>query len=177
MNISSHRYTCTFVALALCASAGQLAHARQVLPLAKPPFTLIIRAEQPIVKIGLTVWVDVSKKNNSDQTLSVYRAASADLDQGGWVYKVEVLDASGRSTPETTFGKHVEGGGGSRGVSTVIASGGYVPLAPGKTLNDRVNVSKLYDLRAGKYTIRVREFDNYTRTFVSSNTITITVTP
>jgi hypothetical protein len=56
--------------------------------------------------------------------------------------------------------------------------GGYVPLKPGETLMHKVNVSKLYDLsRPGKYRIRFRWQDIELKMHVTSNPITVTVTP
>ena len=41
-----------------------------------------------------------------------------------------------------------------------------------------VSVSDLYDLsKPGQYTIQVRRWDDDTKTWVKSNTITVTVTP
>lgn len=48
----------------------------------------------------------------------------------------------------------------------------------GKTMADRVNVSKLYDLnQPGKHTIQFERLDAEIKTFVKSNEITVTVTP
>jgi hypothetical protein len=41
-----------------------------------------------------------------------------------------------------------------------------------------ISVSDLYDLsKPGQYTIQVRRWDDETKTWVKSNTLTVTVTP
>jgi hypothetical protein len=90
------------------------------------------------------------------------------MDQGGWIYKVAVQDQKGQEPPKTEFSRFC----------CPIASLFGTPLQAHKTLTDRVNVSKLYDLsRPGKYTIQFRRLDPDTKTFVLSNKITVEVTP
>jgi hypothetical protein len=145
------------------------------------PFSLTISAEKSIVEAGTDVSLFVVKKNTSERTISIYRAVSPDSDQGGWVYKVTVRTEDGAQVPETRFGKAVQppethGGSASSSTSAMVGSGGYIPLAPGQTVTDHINVSKLYELsRAGRYTLQVKEFDPGSGTFVESNLVTVTV--
>lgn len=137
-------------------------------PPANTPFSLTIATKESTVRAGSPVLVEVKMENKSDHDLAVYRAVSGDLDQGGWVYKVSVRDTKGVEPPQTKFAQSVG----------VAGSGGYVSLRPEKTLTDRCNVAKLYDLsRPGNYTIQVERLDEQSKAFVKSNTITVTVTP
>lgn len=137
-------------------------------PPANALFSLTIETKKSTVKAGSAVWVEVKMENKSDHDLSVYRAISGDLDQCGWVYRVHIRDTKGVEPSQTKFAQSVGVGG----------SGGYIPLRPEKTITDRCNVAKLYDLsRPGKYTIQVERLDEQSKAFVESNTITVTVTP
>ncbi len=137
-------------------------------PVSSPRFSFAITGEKSSVKTGAQVWVDAVITNNSDHDLLIYKAVSEGMDQGGWVYRVDVGNAKGVIPPETQYAKNIGAGG----------SGGYIPLHAGETVTHRVNVSKLYDLsQPGTYTIQLRRFDEETKTFVLSNKIRVTVTP
>jgi len=144
-------------------------------------FSLSVSIPDAAVKVGAPIWVIVTKENTSDQNLSVYRAIAGDSDQGGWVYRVIAQDEKGRKAPKTKFGRHVQGPETADEAiepASMVGSGGYIPLAPHKSISDRINIGKLYDLtHAGKYTVQVQEFDEESKTYVKSNPITVTVTP
>ena len=136
----------------------------------KAAFSLIISAPQSSVKSGAPVWIEVTMANNSNHRIAVTREPSEDLDQGGWVYEVDVHGDKGGAPPQTEYARNIINGG--------LRSTGLIPLYPGKTIIDRVNVSKLYDLsRPGTYTIQVQEFDVSSSSPVMSNKITVKVTP
>jgi hypothetical protein len=146
----------------------------------QPLFSLTIAAEEPSVKAGSPVWVDATVENKSDRDISVYRENTPD--QGGWTYKVDVWDEKGAMAAETRFGRMIQGHIPAEELArepyVIVGSGGYMPLYPGKTLTDRVNLSKLYDLgRPGRYTVQFQEFHEQSKLFVKSNKITVTVTP
>ena len=63
-------------------------------------FSVTISPEKPTVKVGSPVWVVATVENKSDHDLPVYRAISSDMDQGGWVYTVDVRDDKGVARPE-----------------------------------------------------------------------------
>ena len=51
-------------------------------------------------------------------------------------------------------------------------------LLPGESWRDLILMKNLYDLsQPGQYTIQVRRWDDETKTWVKSNTLTVTVTP
>ncbi len=139
-------------------------------------FSLTIKAEQSQVRSGSALWVDATIKNKTDRTLSMVKALSENMDQGGWVYKVDVRDVNGALAPETKFGSRIEGQQSQKYGTN--SSGIVFPLKSGGTIKNRVNINKLYDLTyPGRYTIQFRDFDPETKTFVKSNPITVTVTP
>jgi hypothetical protein len=134
----------------------------------KPALALTLAARTSSVKAGSPVWVDAHLLNVSDHRISLYKALSEDMDQGGWVYQVDVRDDKGSTPPKTKFANTV-------GAS---ADGGYVPLDAGKDVTQSVNVSKLYDLsKPGKYSIQFRRFEEETRTFIVSNAVKVLVVP
>lgn len=127
---------------------------------------LVISAKESSVKSGAAIWVNIAIENKSDHELFVYSALTGkDDDQGGWVYHADVQDEKGQKPLPTGFEKRIS-----------IGSGGYIHLQPGKTVTDRINICKLYDvIRPGKYSIQVYRTDY--RETLRSNTITVTVTP
>jgi hypothetical protein len=131
------------------------------------PFSLSTNARSGSVRAGNPVWIDVKMENKSKHRIAVYRAISEDMDQGGWVYLVDVRDEDGKSPAQTEYARRIGHGG----------DGGYIPLNPGEVLTEGINVSKLYDLgRARTYLIQVQRFDDETKGFVKSNEIRVVAT-
>ena len=63
-------------------------------------------------------------------------------------------------------------------MASARAAGTLVSLKPSQDWRNTLRVSDLYDLsKPGQYTIQVRRWDDETKTWVKSNTITVTVTP
>ncbi len=167
---------------ALCAPTVLRAQKEKKSPGVRSPFSLTVSSEASTVKTGEPVWVVVVLGNQSDHEIPVYKAWSDDADQGGWVYKVEVQDDKGTTVPETTFYRHRQGHltaeEDAKGGVMVMRSGSLIFLKPGKTITDKVNVSKLSDLsRPGKYRIQFQRFDPESKTFVKSNAIAVAVVP
>jgi hypothetical protein len=137
----------------------------------KGAFTLSIAARSPSVKVGDPVWVDATLKNASDYAVNLWLDLTPD--QGGYAYAVDVRDERGSVPPTTEYAKAI--------AKRTGGEGGYVPLDPGKALMHKVEVSKLYDLsRPGKYTIQFRKidvFDKEAKEYVTSNPITVSLTP
>jgi hypothetical protein len=160
------RYWRMFFVIALCCGLVRVfAQTSAQTQSASPPFLLTISAINPSVKVGAVVWIKVAMKNKSQHDISVYVANAED--QGGWVYTVDVRDDRGRTPVQTEYARSIG----------AMGSGGRVPLHAAETRTDLVNVSKLYDLNEpGRYTIQFQRFDEETKTFVSSNKITVTVT-
>ncbi len=146
-----------------------------------PPFTLTASAVNDLVKVGSAVVLNVTVTNTSNHEISIWKANSKD--QGGYVYKVNVKIEKDSSPRETTFGRRIRLHHGNLANITpddymVGASGAPLPLRPGKTRKDEVNVSRLYDLsQPGNYIVQVQLFDETTKIFVKSNNIMIKVIP
>jgi hypothetical protein len=145
-----------------------------------PRFSITVTAVDSTVKSGSPVWVTVRMENYSNRGLPVYRENAAD--QGGFVYKADIRTQTGTLAPETKFGRRIQDHDTAeeraREPYVTVTSGGEQNLGPGKSIIDRMNISKLYDLtRPGKYTLELQRFDTESKTFVRSNKITVTVIP
>jgi hypothetical protein len=154
-----------------------------VAPVPVPPISVTIR---PVggssVPSGGQVTLEVTTKNISKHWTN-QRTAS---DKRGLqrFFRVDVQDSQGGTPPETDFGRSV----GNRGDVPPKYQAGHEDAGRwdvvGATYNlgeertQGVSVSDLYDLsKPGQYTIQVRRWDDETKTWVKSNTITVTVTP
>jgi hypothetical protein len=147
----------------------------------QPPFSLTITLAETSVKLGSPIWVEVTRENKSDHTISVYKEASQDMDQGGSVDRVFVRDESGAKVPLTSTGKSLQGPETREERNhnrERVFSGGYFFLPSGKTMTDRVNATRIRDVRrAGKYTVQIEAVDEESKTTVQSNIATVNVTP
>lgn len=140
------------------------------------PFTLKISAGNSSIKAGAAVWVDATVTNTSSHSISV----SGSVEKAGFEYSIEVRNEHAAEAPKTRLGQELSGqakpAGGGLPETVVVEDFGYRTLAPGKSLTDRVEATKLYDFtEAGKYTIQFTRFDDQTKSLVKSNTITITI--
>jgi hypothetical protein len=143
-------------------------------PAAAPPFTLSISASPKVARVGVSVVVKVTLTNTS--THAVHLAYMFAL--RGEMYRIDVRDAENHrprpAKPQTWIGAN-----GRRVTRTNVGgSVGVLDLRPGQTLTDDYPLNDHYDLaQPGRYTIQVSRFDEETKTWVKSNTITLTVTP
>ncbi len=128
-------------------------------------FTLAIRTDEDTVKAGNKIPVNIEVTNTSDH-LIVYTPSITTLD-------IQVHDAQGKMAPLTEAGRELRREYGSIGINS------HFSLSPGDSWPaGGVGVGVLYDLsRPGDYTIQISQFDDETKTWVKSNTITVTVTP
>lgn len=154
-----------------------------VAPVPVPPISVTIRAVGgSSVPSGGQVTLEVTTKNISNHWTN-QRTAS---DKRGLqrFFRVDVQDSEGGTPPETDFGRSVENRG---DVPSKDLAGNANPGrwdVAGATYNrgeertQVVSVSDLYDLsKSGQYTIQVRRWDDETKSWVKSNTVTVTVTP
>jgi hypothetical protein len=149
---------------------------------AKAPYSITISTRQSTVKAGAEVKVGVTLTNTSDH--QIYLARSMDRVSGEDHAQVEILSENGNPPPETKYRRFLRGEDhepGSHGQPPRPRIGSDISyrINTGKTLEDVIVVSKLYDLsKPGRYTIQVSRFDQtYSKTWVKSNKITLTVTP
>jgi hypothetical protein len=153
---------------------GQRANAPQN---ANPSFALSVAPVTPVVKAGSNVFVNVTMENISDHDFSTVIV----LGRTGIDYPTDVWNEKGAMATETRYGLMRNGhrpavDPGPTGGETL--SGINRTLDRGKSFTDRVNVSDLYDFsHPGKYTIQVKQYDVESKSIVTSNKITMTVTP
>lgn len=136
---------------------------------AEPPktsFTLYISTDEDTVRAVDKVVVNIEVTNTSDHEI-VHNTGITMLD-------IQVRVAQGNLAPLTESGRSLRKQFGNPGSSYNLSR-----VKPGDTLRaGAVTVGGLYDLsRPGDYTIQISQFDDETKTWVKSNTITLTVTP
>ncbi|MGD0694801.1 MAG: carboxypeptidase-like regulatory domain-containing protein [Terriglobia bacterium] len=97
------------------------------------------------------------------------------------VYTVQVRDANGGTPPESDYLKTAEGvNAGGTTSDTPDGKRWWIPVVAHAVdyFTEDIDLSALFDLRKpGKYSVRVSRFDGETKTWVTSNTISLTVTP
>ncbi len=154
---------------------GVLSGSQQVLA-SQPPadFSLTLSVSQPTVKAGGPIVVQVTVRNISDHLIGVEEDRTSTQENN---YRVTVLGKEGNEAATTAFHRMLRGKPSHGDPEIVInTSELLVPLDPGKTLIDPIDLARMYSLGPGTYTVRVeRTFDNQAP--VRSNTVTITVTP
>ena len=95
-------------------------------------------------------------------------------------YTVDVRDRSGNPPPESKYSKAIKGKDTGRPAMVFVNSGELLAFdrKPGDTFTRDLDVSGLYDLsQPGNYTVQVSRFDDESKTWVKSNTVTITIVP
>ncbi|MGH9561435.1 MAG: hypothetical protein ACRD3S_08265 [Terracidiphilus sp.] len=165
----------SFVALAFALSALLSGRHAIAATNSQPEMSLTLSSSQSVMKAGGPVLLTVTVKNISDHVVGVEenRASMQEIN-----YRVTVLDKSGKEASTTALHRMLRGKP-SEGdpVSVFNSSELLIPLDPGKTLTDPIDLSKLYSLSPGTYSVQVeRTFDSQ-QTPVQSNTLTITVNP
>ncbi len=174
------------VAVTVVPAAPSTAAAQQIPT--TPPFSLELRipATTPSpypAKVGAPMPLQVITKNVSTHSI-VLRRQEHEHDRAmlGSVFRVDVQDTQGNPAAETPLGESKKLRDQSPPVPAAMASaraaGTLICLKPGEDWRNTIRVDDLYDLsKPGQYTIQVRRWDDETKTWVRSNTITVTVTP
>jgi hypothetical protein len=149
---------------------------------ASPSFSLDIKADES-VRRGLAVDLYVVTKNTSTHSI-VVRRQERPQDTGllGPVLRVDVSDRQGAPSADVQLGRSINHSADAppdpASMKAARAAGTVVSLKPGEDWQNSIRVSDLYDLsKPDQYTIQVRRWDDETKTWVKSNTITVTVTP
>jgi hypothetical protein len=157
------------VTLVACPLPGAT-HAAQPSADAKPPFALAISAVPNTVRAGSAAVVEIVLTNVSGQPIQLKSTPGP----GYFAYKMSIRSDQGRMLPARPLAwKDREG----RFRISFPSSIRTVTLGPGKTLKDRYPLDWRFDLDTpGAYTIQASRYDYETKTWVKSNTITITVT-
>jgi hypothetical protein len=147
----------------------------QAVPASRPnnEFSLTLSASQLTVRGGGPVVVTVTVTNISGHVIGVEEDRASSQEHN---YKVTVRGEHGEDAPTTAYHRMLRGQPSQDDPEIVINSSELlVPLDPGKTLTDSIDLTKLYSLKPGVYSIEVeRTFDN--QVIIHSNTLMITVT-
>lgn len=150
---------------------------------ADPTISITISTRRPVVQLGSELRINIVLKNISSHPIEFWRSPSEE--RGEQSHEVEVRDEQGNKMPETTYYRVVRGKtkdeaprpDGKFSPMNLGGSNLSKTVEPGGTFSDGMILNKLIDMVApGKYTITVRRFDEATKSYVSSNTITLTVT-
>ena len=137
-------------------------------------FTLKIAPSPSVAKPGSAVVVKIGLTNISEHAIDVgYTYAYR-----GDFYRVDIRDTHGRTPPQARPRTWLDSNG--RRVTRTLGGvgAGVRSVKPGETMLDEYLVNDHYDLtQPGKYTVQASRLDDETKTWVKSNTITLTVTP
>jgi len=148
--------------------------AAQVAQVEQPPCTITISTPENSIKAGLEVKLDIATKNVSDRTIYlVFSTVGRNM-------KIDVRDNEGNPASETPYGLEIHGTDPKRRPFAGTAFSTRVPLKPGETFEEKLVLSKEYDLsKSGRYSVRVQRSDVLsdanTGIFVKSNAITVDV--
>jgi len=140
-----------------------------------PAFTLTISTDSSSVREGSEIAIDIDLKNTQDHDILMWREKGGEM--GEFNYIVHILNQKGEQPPETKYHRAVRGKGNPDQV--IIVTNAPMPfyVKPGEILKDKVDLSKLFELSPGKYTVQAERLDATTKQSVKSNTITIIVRP
>jgi uncharacterized protein (DUF58 family) len=135
-------------------------------------FSLNISAKDDTVPAGSTVKVEIVLTNTSNRVIYIIHEKAPDAgEQAG--FTLDVRNADGSVVAFTRYGQKFFN-------HEAVFLGAPAPFAlkPGNPLKDEIVVSKLFDLsKPGKYSIQVKRLDDSSSTEVSSNIISVTITP
>jgi hypothetical protein len=160
------------IATMACVSVDLSAQSASASQNVKRSFSLTIAPPQPTIKAGSKVLVEVTMENKSDHDLA--------LTFSEW--DMDVWDEKGEMATETRYRRILKGheNAEDRAGPRYVIGGKSIDttLDRGKSFTNRVNVSEMYDLsRPGKYEIQFNRYDDESKSVVTSNKITVTVTP
>lgn len=143
----------------------------------QPALWLTIQQVHNTAKLGNPVLVSAVLTNNSEHDVSIWRAP-------GFEYGVDVRDEKKDLAPDTELGRYRNGHVDFSklrpedvNAKYLNGSGACFTLKSGKSLNDVIDVSRLYELAPGKYSIQLNHGDPTAHENVMSNAVTITVVP
>jgi hypothetical protein len=176
--VKSNRVSVTITPVPAAASAPATEQ-----PRTSAPLSLSIKADSDAARPNLPVDVLVDTKNVSTHSIVLRRQERAqDPAMLGSVFRIDVLDSQGNAPIETGLSQSTNNRADTPPDSALMisarAAGTVLSIGPGEVWRNTIRVSDLYDLsKPGQYTIQVRRWDDETKTWVKSNTITVTVTP
>jgi hypothetical protein len=134
-----------------------------------PAISITISAADSAPAAKSAVKVTITVKNVTRRRIVVDKLLGGET--GEFLHEFDVRNARGEPAAETEYYRGFKEGG-PDGIYEIMGH----PLEPGESLVDNVTLSKLYDLSLpGRYTIQARRRDSESKTYVKSNTITLTV--
>ncbi|MBT9332950.1 hypothetical protein [Paracidobacterium acidisoli] len=130
------------------------------------------------VRSGEKAYVILKETNISNVTVNVWIENTAD--PGGLAFPIEVRDQSGTLRPEGHFSLAMKGLHDPKYLTKetpLNRSGGCVPLRPGESRIFRIEVGRLYDIKApGVYSVTVVDHRAGRQSTRRSNSVSLTVT-
>jgi len=117
----------------------------------KPEFSISISAPESL-KVGSRMMIGITVSNTSGRAITF---DGDDLYRGERNFNVEMLDSAGAFPPETRYLKAIKGEDQGPGPTRLVVNGKYFQrdLKPGESLKGELNLTELYDLKAGSYTV------------------------
>ncbi len=141
--------------------------------------SLTISATEAVVPSGSPVKVNIIMANTSDHQMLLWVMDAAE--RAGKVYRADVWDDNGDTLPDTRMNRILKYNlaGCSNPCPKILGGhGDYLALKPGETSSDQIDLTKLYDFsQPGRYHVQVERAGEDNKTWIKSNTITVTVEP
>jgi hypothetical protein len=142
----------------------------------QPDFTISLQSNQPTVKLGTEINVDVILTNTSNRNISFAKANG--VAKGHLVYTVSVKDEKGNAVPARKTREANPEEDSASFANIEVTNFQVLTLVPGQTLRDQIVLSKLFDFsHPGKYTVRVQRAQPNNKILHESNAVTIIVEP
>jgi hypothetical protein len=167
------RITVPLFAIWFAAATVALGQAGQQSDAGNPRFSVAISVAADVFKVDAEPTLKIVMANTSDHHIKLPDIQGNE----GHIYRVNILDSQGK--PALQVNSRTLHGENGRPVRHIYMGGNAttVDLDPGQTVTDECRLDKRYDLtKPGKYTIQASRYDSETKTWVKSNTITVTVT-
>lgn len=146
----------------------------------QPTFSVTISTPVSLMKSGSEVELDIATKNISGR--DVYHHVTT----LGSTLKITARDSKGNPVPMTPYGLKIHGMDPKNPPVIISVASFRMPLKPGEVFNEKIALSKEYDLsKPDKYTVQVLRDDVLSESdkklgrgpAVNSNMITLTVIP
>jgi hypothetical protein len=137
-----------------------------------PVFSLHLETAKRAPDFGGHFRIGVTLTNESDHKIRLEH----DIGHKGDFYYIVMARREDNSEPnKSEYHRALRG---ERTANPILIQGSSIEVAlePGKRVVDVIDLSELYDLNLpGKYTFQVQRTDQYSKTVVKSNVITVTV--
>jgi hypothetical protein len=141
-------------------------------------YSVAISTPQTAVKVGAEIKIDILLTNTSNREILV---TVDNGNRGEFDYTIDVLDRNGHEPHETKYFRAVlgkdSGDPGDTSSLVVAHSAGLRQVKPGGTLKSSIDLTQLYDLQPGQYTVRVEDIEQASQIHIRSKAIKLTVTP